>query len=118
MKKLITTISVLLSIHQVQAIDIADAAIAEANLAASHAAGMHVYTSCILTPPLTHAQVVMCEGLQRVYEASLVQAAAPMPLSMNTYPSPYSWSPFDICRYEPSVLIFPAEGGSPICPSI
>lgn len=92
--------------------------IAEANLVAAHAAGMSVYNSCILIPPVTKPQIAICEGLQRSYYATLVSANAPLPLIINPYPSPYSWSPYDICRYEPSVLIFPAEGGTPICPSI
>lgn len=91
---------------------------AEANLVAAHAAGMHVYTSCILIPPVTKPQIIACDALNRTYEATLTAASAPLPLSPNMFPSPFSWSPYDICRYEPSILVFPVEGGTPICPSV
>lgn len=117
MKKLIFILSSVLALN-CNAVVVDGGIIAEANLVAAHAAGMNVYNRCILIPPVTKPQIAICNGLQSTYYATLVSANSPLPLLINPYPSPYSWSPYDICRYEPSVLIFPAEGGTPICPSI
>lgn len=117
-KKIIFLLSVVvITSSNANAVVVVGGAEAIANLAAAHAAGMQVYTKCILIPPLTKPQIAICEGLDNVYHATLIAAASPMPLLPNPYPSPYTISPFDICRFEPSVLVFPIEGGTPICPS-
>jgi hypothetical protein len=91
-------------------------AVDEAQLLATRSAGKTVYSSCILTPPVTNAQKLVCEGLYNTYKSALTLLNAPFPLIASIDPSPYTWSPYDICKYEPAHFVYPPEGGSPICP--
>lgn len=116
-KKLLALIGAL-GLSNAFAIVVPEAAVAEANKAHARSTGMSVYTECILVPPLTHPQQVACEAKYQVYNAALEVANAPAPMMLNPFPSPYMMSPYDICRYETSVLIFPVEEGIPACPSI
>ncbi len=116
-KKLLALIGVLGLSTYASAIVVPEAAVAEANKAHARSTGMSVYTECILIPPLTRPQEVACEAKYEVYNAALAVATAPAPMVKNPFPSPYMISPYDICRYEVSVLIFPADEGIPVCPS-
>lgn len=89
----------------------------EAQLLAARSAGNAVFHGCIETPPATPAQAGVCAGLYGSYVATLTALNAPYPLVSTTSPSPYSWSPYDICRFEPSHFVFPPEG-FPICPAL
>jgi hypothetical protein len=89
----------------------------EAQLLAARSAGNAVFHGCIETPPVTPAQAGVCAGLYGTYVATLTALNAPYPLVSTTSPSPYSWSPYDICRFEPSHFVFPPEG-FPICPAL
>ncbi len=68
-----------------------------------------VKVTCIDTPPVTSQQVAWCHSHYSIYTNYLTQLQAPNPLTVNLgndgYTSPYSWSPYDICRYEPGRLI-------------
>lgn len=94
---------------------IANTVVDEAQLIAARNAGNSVYTTCIVTPPITPAQQATCSGLYSAYNNSLAVLNAPFPLVMSTSVSPYTWSPYDICKYEVTHLVFPPEG-FPICP--
>lgn len=92
-----------------------NAAFGEAQLATAKSAGSTVYYTCILTPPVTTAQELMCDGLYSTYKSALSALNAPYPILISSSPSIYSWSPYDICRYEGSHFVFPPTGGFPIC---
>ena len=78
----------------------------EALIQSAKAKGSTVYYSCIVTPPTSDEQYAWCLGVYYTYVASLQVVNAPYPLSPSITPSKYSWSPFDICRYETSHLVF------------
>lgn len=109
MKKLIFFYSLLVTY-----VYAAEPVISEAQLLAARSAGNTVYRKCILIPPVTKPQIAICKGLDSAYNSALSALNAPFPLVVSTSPSMYSWSPYDICRYEPSHFVFPPEG-FPVC---
>jgi hypothetical protein len=92
--------------------------ISEAPLLLSKGKGIIVYTTCILTPPTTPEQITICTALYAVYVASLQVLNAPLPLIPSIIPSPYAWSSFDVCKYEPTHFVFNFPGMQPYCPAI
>jgi hypothetical protein len=88
----------------------------EALLNIARIKGAAVYTACILSPPSTPAQAAACVALYAVYVASLQAVNAPFPLVISTTPSPYLWSPYDVCRYEPTHFVFNVPVAQPYCP--
>ena len=90
----------------------------EALLAASKDKGTVVYTTCILTPPVTPEQTTICVALYTTYISSLQALNAPFPLIPSTTPSPYIWSPYDVCKYEPTHFVFDFPATQPYCPSL
>ncbi len=95
---------------------IASPVIDEVLLNVARVKGTAVYTACILTPPSTLAQAAACVALYAVYIASLQAVNAPFPLVISTTPSPYLWSPYDVCRYEPTHSVFNVGLTQPFCP--
>ena len=85
----------------------------EALLISCQTLGHSIYHSCIATPPATSSQVSYCTSTYSSYSKCLQGLNAPLPMLIATSPSPYSWSPYDICRYEPAfVAMFD------LCPSV
>ncbi|MCC2624315.1 MAG: hypothetical protein K0R14_188 [Burkholderiales bacterium] len=95
---------------------IASPVIDEALLNVARVKGVAVYTACIMTPPSTPAQAAACAALYAIYVASLQAVNAPFPLVVSTTPSPYLWSPYDVCRYEPTHFVFNVLVTQPFCP--
>ncbi len=90
----------------------------ETLLSISRVKGTTVYTSCILTPPVTPQQVTLCSSLYAQYISSLQTLNAPLPIIVSTDPSPYVWSPYDVCRFETTHLVFDFVGTQPYCPAL
>jgi len=91
----------------------------EALMAVSHVEGNTVYTMCILTPPTGNpVKEAACLLLYNKYNASLLSVNSGLPLIPSIDPSPYAWSPYDICRFEPAHFVFSIEYGFPVCPTI
>ena len=78
-------------------------------LADAQSEAFAIKKSCIDTPPVTSPQIAWCTGHYATYVGYLTQLQAPNPLTINLgldgYVSPYAWSVYDICRYEPGRLI-------------
>ncbi|MCE3268066.1 MAG: hypothetical protein K0R49_318 [Burkholderiales bacterium] len=83
----------------------------------SRVKGSVVYTTCILTPPTTPVQVAACVALYGAYVVSLQALNAPFPLVPTTTLSPYIWSPYDVCKYEPTHFVFNIAVTQPYCPA-
>lgn len=90
----------------------------EAFVASAKVNGVIVYNSCVLIPPATPQQQTWCTGVYAKYINSLQIVNSPLPLLFSTTPSAYSWSPFDICRYETSHFVFDNPAVLPYCPSV
>lgn len=90
----------------------------EGLLASTHAVGSMVYASCILTPPVTDVQTSYCVGIYAAYISQSQTLTAPLPMLVSKEPSPYAWSPYDICRFEVGNLIFGKQTEAPYCPTI
>ena len=84
------------------------------------AIGTTIFVSCILTPPVdpTGSQQAMCAGLYATYIVKEQALNTPLPLMLAKDPSPYVWSPFDICRFETGHLIFGNKTEVPYCPTV
>jgi len=89
--------------------DVAD----EALLINVQSQGHTVFYSCIQTPPTTAAQATYCAGIYSSYVVSLQALNAPLPMVHSIDPSPFSWSPYDICRFDTANLAL-----FDLCPSI
>lgn len=89
----------------------------EALLALAKTQGTNVYHECILTPPVTPQQKAFCSALYAVYKIYITALNTPYPLVIAVEPDPYSWSPYDICRYEVGHMVFGDEGIEPYCPT-
>ncbi len=92
-------------------------ALNEGLLASAKATGTTIYFSCILTPPTSDEQTAYCIAMSAVYKAKSQTLNAPLPLMIGKDPSPYSWSPYDICRFEVGHLIFGKQSEVPYCPT-
>jgi hypothetical protein len=90
----------------------------ESALAVAKAVGTNVYFSCIVNPPSNPDQQGYCAGLYATYVLKEQILNAPLPLVPSKDPSPYAWSPYDICRFEVGHLIFGNKLVLPYCPSI
>ena len=84
----------------------------EALLVKCQLLGHSVYYSCIATPPLTSEQQSYCLSIYSQYNAELVLLNVPYPLLPTHEPSPFSWSPYDVCRYETAFMVL-----FDLCPS-
>lgn len=115
MKKLINFFSIFLL-----TINIALASpIDEAMVISAHTQGINIYNTCIATPPVDPHVIAYCTTIYTVYVTTLVSINAPFPIIPATDPSPYSWSPFDICRYEVAHMVFNLVLESPYyCPTL
>lgn len=80
--------------------------------------GNLVYSSCIVIPPKTKPQIAYCKQIYTTYKTYLLAVSSPTPLGVNTTPSPYYWSEFDVCRYDASAFVFDSPLNKPYCPSI
>ena len=78
--------------------------------------GSRVFFTCVVTPPETPPSI--CSKLYARYLANLSALNAPNPLVLSIDPDPYSWSPFDICRYETEHIVFGDELIVPYCPTL
>ena len=90
----------------------------EAMYVAARTQGTVVYTTCIVTPPVTAAQQATCASLYKTYIVTLTALNIPYPLTMSLDPDPYLWSPYDICKYETGHIVFGDQLLIPYCPSI
>lgn len=81
----------------------------EVALANAKDEAVSIKSSCISMPPVTPAQVNWCNAHLAIYINYLAILQAPFSLTINIgtdgYISPYIWSPYDICKYEPGRLI-------------
>lgn len=111
--KYITLSFLIINIQLSYAVDPSDAAIMLAKKK-----GNAVYTSCVLTPPVTKPQITYCETIYNVYKAALSAVAAPTPISINPNPSMTSYSPYDPCRYDAAVFVYTNPTSIPYCPSL
>ena len=89
----------------------------EALIAVAKAKGQVVYSACIVTPPIEPDQIAFCTTAYAIYLSSLQAVNAPLPIAPALTPSPYAWSPYDLCRFETSHFVFNAPG-QPYCPAV
>jgi hypothetical protein len=70
--------------------------------ATAHGQAQSIKSGCIDSPPITPWQISWCTSTYGSYTANLQTLNLPYPISTSTdgYVSPYSWSPYDICRFE------------------
>lgn len=91
----------------------------EALVASAYAQGVNIYNTCIATPPVDPDLVTYCTSIYTVYVVTLSSVNAPLPILPAIDPSPYVWSPYDICRYEVAHMVFNSITQSPYyCPTI
>ncbi len=91
----------------------------EALLDSAYGQGVNIYNTCIAIPPVSPQAVSYCTTIYSVYVATLTELNAPYALVSVTNVSPYAWSPFDICRYEVTQMVFNLIAEAPYyCPSI
>lgn len=81
----------------------------EALLVSCQVTGHSLYDSCVITPPTNPAT---CTSLLATYMACSKTLNSPYPMLISKDPDPYSWSPFDPCRFEVQKVIL-----WDICPS-
>ena len=113
MKNLINILLLLgISVNLVTAIPLDETLV---NLA--QAQGITIYHSCIDPPPADPNTVAYCNSIYIIYLSELTVINTPFPIVPSLDPSPYSWSPYDICRYEVANMIFNEITQSPYyCP--
>lgn len=91
----------------------------EAVLASAYSQGVNIYNTCIATPPIEPDAIAYCTTTYIVYVVTLDILNAPYPSIPSTDPSPYSWSPYDICKYEVAHMVFNSVTQSPYyCPTV
>ena len=94
-------------------------AVDEAMTALATTQGKAIYDLCIANPPVEPKVIATCTTLYTTYNATLTTINAPLPIVPSIDPSPYSWSPFDICRYETAHLVFNSVAAEPYyCPTL
>lgn len=120
MKLSINTLFLALVGINLAGIDIAIASPAdEAVLASAYSQGVNIYNTCIAVPPIDPDQVAYCTSIYTAYVVTLSILNAPFPIVPSLDPSPYSWSPFDICKYEVAHMEFNSVVQSPYyCPTV
>ena len=87
-------------------------------LAIAKGVGITMFVSCIVTPPVTDPQRAVCDGLRIEYISALQNLNAPLPLIPSKIPSLYVLSPWDICGYEVTQLVFGKQTEVPYCPTV
>ena len=88
-------------------------------LASAYAQGVNIYHACIVPPPIEPDAIAYCTTTYAVYVATLTALNAPLPITVSLDPSPYSWSPYDICRYEVAHMVFNSITQYPYyCPTV
>lgn len=91
----------------------------EAMVTLANKQGIAVYDLCIAKPPVKPDAIAACATLYTTYVATLDVVNAPLPTVPSIDPSPYSWSPFDICRYEVAHMVFNLVAATPYyCPTV
>lgn len=91
----------------------------EALVDSAYAQGVNIYNSCIAIPPADPNVLAYCTTLYTTYIATLSVVNAPFLILPSSDPSPYSWSPFDICRYEVAHMVFNSVTQIPYyCPTV
>ena len=91
----------------------------EALVDSAYAEGSNIYNSCIAVPPVDPNAVAACTTLYITYLATLSLVNAPLPMLPSSDQSPYSWSPFDICRQEVAHMVFNSATQTPYyCPTL
>ena len=91
----------------------------EAMVDSAYAQGANIYNSCIAVPPADPNVLAYCTTLYVTYLSTLSLVNAPFPILPSSDPSPYSWSPFDICRYEVAHMVFNSVTQIPYyCPTV
>lgn len=91
----------------------------EALVASAYVQGANIYNTCIATPPVDPDLVAYCTSIYTAYVMTLNSVNAPLPILPAVDPSPYAWSPYDICRYEVAHMVFNSVVQSPYyCPTI
>lgn len=66
--------------------------------------GHLIFNSCIVVPPTTIEQTAYCTTIYLSYNSCLQLLNNPLPMIITREPSPFTWSPYDICRFEPANL--------------
>lgn len=89
----------------------------ESVLDGARAVGINIYYSCIVNPPSHPDQQGYCVELYATYVSKEQILNALLPLVPSKDPSPYAWSPYDICRFEVGHLIFGNKLMLPYCPT-
>lgn len=74
--------------------------IEEAMLISCQGTGHALYSSCVVVPPVTPEQVAFCTSLLTQYTACSTTLNQPEIMVLSKDPDPYSWSPYDPCRFE------------------
>ncbi len=72
----------------------------EVLLKSCQATGHVLYSTCVATPPVTPEQVAACTALYSQYMICSTSLNAPQPMLPSKSPDPYTWSPYDPCRFE------------------
>jgi hypothetical protein len=62
--------------------------------------GHLVYASCVAVTPVTAEQIAYCTTIYTAYNLCLTVLNSPLPMLPSKNHSSYSWSPYDICKYE------------------
>ncbi len=91
----------------------------EALIALANKQGVNIHNMCIAKPPVKPDAIAACATLYTRYTATLNAVNAPLAIVPSIDPSPYSWSPFDICRYEVAHMVFNSIATEPYyCPTV
>lgn len=91
----------------------------KAVLASAYSQGVTIYHTCIVPPPSDPTTAAYCTTIYTTYVVTLGVLNAPFPLIISLDPSPYVWSPYDICRYEVAHMVFNSPATTPYyCPTI
>jgi hypothetical protein len=85
----------------------------EGVLVSAQSQGHTIYYSCIATPPVSTQQIAACSVMYKAYNSTLQLLNAPLPIMPSLDPSPFSWSPYDVCRFETGHMAL-----LDLCPSI
>lgn len=91
----------------------------EALVASAYTQGANIYNTCIVTPPVDPNVIAYCTSVYITYTITLTTVNAPYPMLPSLDSSPYSWSPYDICKYEVAHMVFNSPLQYPYyCPTI
>lgn len=91
----------------------------EAELISAYNQGVTIYHTCIVPPPSDPTTAAYCSTIYTIYVATLATLNAPFPIIVSIDPSPYAWSPYDICKYEVAHMVFNSVTQAPYyCPTV